>query len=44
MLLDPLRGYALDVTGPTNVNGILRTTDAGATWQRVQVPVFSGKG
>ena len=40
IFLDPIRGYALDVTGQTNVNGIVRTTDSGATWQRVTVPVF----
>jgi photosystem II stability/assembly factor-like uncharacterized protein len=37
---DPTHGYALDVTGTTNVNGILSTSDAGATWQRVVVPIF----
>jgi len=29
------------VTGDQNVNGILSTSDAGATWHRVNVPVFS---
>jgi photosystem II stability/assembly factor-like uncharacterized protein len=37
---DATHGYALDVTGDHNVNGILSTSDAGATWQRVNVPVF----
>jgi hypothetical protein len=30
---------ALDVTGMYNVDGILRTTDGGATWRRVTLPV-----
>jgi len=38
---DATHGYALDVTGDQNVNGILSTSDAGATWHRVNVPVFS---
>jgi len=38
---DATHGYALDVTGDQDVNGILSTSDAGATWQRVNVPVFS---
>ena len=37
---DATHGFALDVSGPTNVNGILATSDAGTTWQRVNVPVF----
>lgn len=37
---DTTHGFALDVTGPQNINGILSTSDAGATWQRVSVPVF----
>jgi photosystem II stability/assembly factor-like uncharacterized protein len=37
---DPGHGFALDVTGMYNVNGILSTSDGGATWQRVLVPVF----
>jgi photosystem II stability/assembly factor-like uncharacterized protein len=37
---DATHGYALDVTGIFNDNGILRTTDGGATWQRVLLPVF----
>jgi photosystem II stability/assembly factor-like uncharacterized protein len=41
MFLDPLRGFGLDVSGPTNVNGIVRTTDGGATWQRLTLPVFT---
>jgi photosystem II stability/assembly factor-like uncharacterized protein len=41
--LDPIRGYALDVSGPTNINGILKTYDGGATWQRVAVPNFRAK-
>ena len=40
-LKDATHGYALDVTGDQNVNGILSTSDAGATWHRVNVPVFS---
>ena len=36
---DRTHGYALDVTGINNVNGILSTSDGGATWQRVTVPV-----
>ena len=38
---DATHGYALDVTGESDVNGILSTQDGGATWQRVNVPVFS---
>jgi photosystem II stability/assembly factor-like uncharacterized protein len=38
---DPSHGFALDVTGLYNVNGILITSDGGATWQRVTVPVVS---
>lgn len=38
---DPTHGFALDVTGADNVNGILSTSDAGATWQRVNIPVFA---
>ena len=38
---DATHGFALDVTGTYNVNGILSTSDGGATWQRVNVPVFS---
>ncbi|HKB33720.1 MAG TPA: sialidase family protein [Candidatus Dormibacteraeota bacterium] len=37
---DPTHGYALDVTGIYNVNGILSTSDGGTTWQRVAVPIF----
>jgi photosystem II stability/assembly factor-like uncharacterized protein len=37
---DATHGYALDVTGTYNVNGILSTSDAGTTWQRVTVPIF----
>ncbi len=36
---DASHGFALDVSGLYNVNGILSTSDAGATWQRVTVPV-----
>jgi photosystem II stability/assembly factor-like uncharacterized protein len=36
---DPTHGYALDVSGPNNTNGILRTSDAGTTWQRVDLSV-----
>lgn len=38
---DATHGYGLDVTGDQDVNGILSTSDAGVTWQRVNVPVFS---
>jgi photosystem II stability/assembly factor-like uncharacterized protein len=37
---DATIGYALDVTGMYNVNGILSTSDGGTTWQRVTVPIF----
>ncbi|HEV2217613.1 MAG TPA: hypothetical protein VGV88_08575 [Candidatus Dormibacteraeota bacterium] len=37
---DATHGFALDVTGTYNVNGILSTTDGGATWKRVNVPLF----
>jgi photosystem II stability/assembly factor-like uncharacterized protein len=37
---DATHGYALDVTGMYNVNGILSTSDGGATWERVTVPIF----
>jgi photosystem II stability/assembly factor-like uncharacterized protein len=37
---DANHGFALDVTGDQNVNGILSTSDGGASWQRVNVPVF----
>jgi hypothetical protein len=37
---DATHGYALDVTGLYNVNGILSTADGGATWHRVTVPLF----
>jgi len=36
---DATHGFALDVTGDHNVNGILSTADGGATWHRVNVPV-----
>lgn len=36
---DPTHGYALDVSGPNNTNGILRTSDGGATWQRVDLSI-----
>ena len=38
---DATHGFALDVTGAYNVNGILSTSDSGMTWQRVNVPVFA---
>jgi photosystem II stability/assembly factor-like uncharacterized protein len=38
--VDATHGYALDVTGTYNVNGILSTSDAGTTWQRVALPIF----
>jgi photosystem II stability/assembly factor-like uncharacterized protein len=37
---DASHGYALDVTGTNNVNGILSTSDGGTTWERVAVPIF----
>jgi len=37
---DATHGFALDVTGDRNVNGIISTSDGGASWQRVNVPVF----
>ena len=36
---DATHGFALDVTGDYNVNGILSTSDGGETWQRVNMPV-----
>jgi photosystem II stability/assembly factor-like uncharacterized protein len=41
--LDPIRGYAVAVTGASNASGIFRTTDSGATWQHVTVPNFPAK-
>jgi len=38
---DATHGFALDVTGANNVNGILSTSDSGMTWQRVNVPIFA---
>jgi hypothetical protein len=38
--IDKDHGYGLDVSGPMNVNGIVTTSDGGATWRRVVVPVF----
>jgi photosystem II stability/assembly factor-like uncharacterized protein len=40
---DATHGYAEDVTGTYNVNGILITSDGGATWQRVTVPLFAAR-
>jgi photosystem II stability/assembly factor-like uncharacterized protein len=40
---DAAHGYAEDITGPTNTNGILVTSDGGATWQRVTMPVFAAR-
>jgi photosystem II stability/assembly factor-like uncharacterized protein len=37
---DATHGYALDVTGTYDVNGILSTSDGGTTWERVTVPIF----
>ena len=37
---DATHGFALDVSDAQNVNGILSTLDGGASWQRVNVPVF----
>jgi photosystem II stability/assembly factor-like uncharacterized protein len=37
---DATHGYALDVTGTNDVNGILSTSDGGTTWERVAVPIF----
>jgi hypothetical protein len=31
------------VSGPTYVNGILKTFDGGATWQRIEVAIFQAK-
>jgi hypothetical protein len=36
---DPVHGYALDVSGQNNTNGIVRTADGGATWLRVDLIV-----
>lgn len=41
MFADPMRGYALVVSGPSNVNGIFTTADGGTTWSQVNVPVFA---
>jgi photosystem II stability/assembly factor-like uncharacterized protein len=35
---DADHGWAFAVTGPNNTNILLRTTDGGASWHRVQVP------
>jgi photosystem II stability/assembly factor-like uncharacterized protein len=35
---DADHGWAFAVTGPTNTNILLRTTDGGANWHQVQVP------
>ena len=40
---DATHGYAEDVSGTHNFNGILITTDGGATWQRVTVPLFAAR-
>jgi hypothetical protein len=37
---DATHGYALDVTGTYDVNGIVSTADGGTTWVRVAVPIF----
>jgi hypothetical protein len=37
---DATHGYALDVTGTYDVNGIVSTSDGGTTWVRVTVPIF----
>lgn len=39
--VDATHGFALDVTGGQNTNGILSTSDGGTTWQRVTVPLFA---
>lgn len=41
--LDPIRGYAVGVSGAKNASGIFRTTDSGATWQPIAVPIFKAK-
>ena len=41
--LDPIRGYAVALTGASNASAIYRTTDSGATWQRVTVPTFPAR-
>jgi photosystem II stability/assembly factor-like uncharacterized protein len=38
---DATHGYALDVTGTYNINGILSTSDGGTTWQRVAMPIYA---
>ena len=43
VFVDPLRGYALAVAGPYDTNEIVRTEDAGKTWQLLNVPVFPVK-
>lgn len=35
---DADHGWALAITGPTNTNILLRTTDGGANWHQVRVP------
>jgi hypothetical protein len=44
-VLDPLGGYALDVAGMYNINGLLRTEDGGIRWQSINVPISrQGRG
>jgi photosystem II stability/assembly factor-like uncharacterized protein len=38
MFSDSQHGWAEAVTGPNNINILLRTADGGAHWQEVQVP------
>ncbi|HZQ49299.1 MAG TPA: hypothetical protein VFB69_03225 [Candidatus Dormibacteraeota bacterium] len=40
IFLDPLRGYAVAVTGVYDTNEIVTTQDGGKTWQVLDVPVF----
>jgi photosystem II stability/assembly factor-like uncharacterized protein len=35
---DPANGWAEDVTGEKNTNGLLKTSDGGAHWTRVAIP------
>jgi photosystem II stability/assembly factor-like uncharacterized protein len=41
---DGMHGFALDVTGPTNINGIVATSDGGATWHHVTPPIVDAIG
>jgi hypothetical protein len=39
---DAEHGWAADVSGPQNTNGLLRTSDGGAHWVRVNLPARGG--